>query len=209
MRNNTKQVLRFSEPFVIVELVSSPRDYAVETRTIVVNASEQAFPVEGKPLMGWSSAILSHVRLTSVDPLICIVLNGSPELGQSFPYAREIESKWKHVFDIFALPHLRNTPLWRSEKERIGNNEYNLWFARSGTNCGIHNEHGFREVHTQVFGHGRMQKFREPNVNSLYQDVYMCPGFTHEPFCDKNDVYPWHQYYADTDCIWLAIETCK
>jgi hypothetical protein len=19
-------------------------------------------------------------------------------------------------------------------------------------------------------------------------------------------IYPWHQYYADTDCIWLAIE---
>ena len=38
----------------------------------------------------------------------------------------------------------------------------------------------------------------------------MAPGFTHNPFAgvkDNGDIfYGWHQYYSDTDCIWMAIE---
>lgn len=37
----------------------------------------------------------------------------------------------------------------------------------------------------------------------------MSPGLTHEPFAALKDgrfVYPWHQYYSDNGCIWLANE---
>jgi hypothetical protein len=39
----------------------------------------------------------------------------------------------------------------------------------------------------------------------------MSPGYmTPVPFCSVEEntrfIYPWHQYYADTDCIRLAIE---
>ena len=55
-----------------------------------------------------------------------------------------------------------------------------------------------------------MQKFRQNNVDTLYEDVLMPPGFTHDPFftlaIDRSFSYPWHRYYADTDCIWMAIE---
>jgi len=38
----------------------------------------------------------------------------------------------------------------------------------------------------------------------------MPPGFTHDPFfmvgSDRSFSYPWHRYYADTDCIWMAVE---
>ena len=66
------------------------------------------------------------------------------------------------------------------------------------------------EVHTQVYGTGRMQKFHENDFKSLYEEVMMAPGFTHDPFTGvKNNgdlFYGWHQYYSDTDCIWMAIE---
>ena len=52
-----------------------------------------------------------------------------------------------------------------------------------------------------------MQKFHKNDPASIYQDVFMSPGYTHEPFFDlTSQLYPWHQYYADTDCIWLAAE---
>ena len=45
---------------------------------------------------------------------------------------------------------------------------------------------------------------------TVYEDVLMPVGYTHDPFCrvaGKNQwEYPWHRYYADTDSIWLAIE---
>ena len=55
-----------------------------------------------------------------------------------------------------------------------------------------------------------MQKFRSNDFKSIYEDVLMAPGFTHNPFAgvkDNGDIfYGWHQYYSDTDCIWMAIE---
>ena len=65
-------------------------------------------------------------------------------------------------------------------------------------------------VHTQIYGTGRMQKFLSKDFNSIYEDVLMAPGFTHDPFAgvkDNDDIfYGWHQYYSDSDCIWMAIE---
>ncbi len=56
-----------------------------------------------------------------------------------------------------------------------------------------------------------MQKFKAQDYGTLYEDMLMSPGFTTVvPFCQVEDnnqyIYPWHQYYADTDCIWMAIE---
>ena len=84
--------------------------------------------------------------------------------------------------DPAAKPFPLNTPLWRSLQDSLGVfriNPYamtgqstvtpveaayliktNLSFAPSGTNCFIHNQHDFIEIHTQIFGHGRMQKFK-------------------------------------------------
>jgi hypothetical protein len=68
----------------------------------------------------------------------------------------------------------------------------------------------FLEVHTQIHGLGRMQKFREHHEETLYEDVLMPVGFTHDPSCrvagPNSWEYPWHRYYSDTDSIWLAIE---
>lgn len=87
----------------------------------------------------------------------------------------------------------------------------NLWFAPAGTDCGLHNRHDFIETHAQVSGYGRMQKFRREDHASLYEDVLMSPGYaTPQPFCalgtDPVFHYPWHQYRADTDCVWLVAE---
>jgi hypothetical protein len=206
MEQNSKVLLRFSEPFLSAELISHPRDYVIDSRAVVVNISDHPLQIDGGVLKGWTSSILSGVRLTSGGDLICIILKGAHDTSESFPFAKQIESRWTHVHDVFPLPHLKDTHLWRSDKHQIGDMEFNLWFARADTDCGIHNDHAFKEIHTQVFGRGHMQKFRVPEVSAMYQDVYMCPGFTHDPFYELNGEYPWHRYYAETDCIWMAIE---
>ena len=86
-----------------------------------------------------------------------------------------------------------------------------MWVAPSQTHCFIHNKHDFIEIHSQIFGHGRMQKFKAQDYATLYEEIPMSPGYTTPlPFCHIKDnrtfVYPWHQYYTETDCIWLAIE---
>ncbi|MGV9878696.1 hypothetical protein [Streptomyces sp. NPDC003006] len=130
-------------------------------------------------------------------------------------------------------PFPRDTPLWRSPQDDAGTIRFdpayvlkqsrlpdreqefrikvNLWFAPAGTDCAIHNRHDFIEVHTQVHGLGSMQKFRAQDHATLYEDLRMSPGYTTpDPFCvrepDGSYRYPWHQYRADTDCVWLAVE---
>jgi hypothetical protein len=94
-----------------------------------------------------------------------------------------------------------------------------LWFSPEQTNCGIHDHYfapndpkkdPFIEVHTQISGMGRMLKYMSQEPTSLYDDVRMDPGHTHPVFCNVEEkstfIYPWHQYYADTDCVWLVTE---
>lgn len=131
------------------------------------------------------------------------------------------------------LPYPTNTPLWRSPQDSVSIIEFdpqvilrqtttakefrkfllkvNLWFAPAQTNCFIHNKHDFLEIHSQIYGQGRMQKFKAQDYATLYEDLLMNPGYTTSvPFCsiqaNNQFLYPWHQYYADTDCIWLALE---
>lgn len=136
----------------------------------------------------------------------------------------------------------------------------NLWWLPAGSDAAIHNLHyaNFLEVHTQLFGAGRMQKFLQndqystnqtdgytayeldlpkgaffntgedgSSFPSMYEEFRMVPPDTNRPFpimstdsslseCQYDNYtasvtspcfqYQWHQYYADTDCIWVAYE---
>lgn len=86
----------------------------------------------------------------------------------------------------------------------------NLWFAPEGTSCGIHDQHDFLEFHTQVWGIGVMQKFSAADASLPYEEQALAPGSTGAaPFCPatRSDwAYPWHQYAAHTDSVWLAVE---
>ncbi|MER8701745.1 hypothetical protein [Mesorhizobium sp. M1273] len=44
----------------------------------------------------------------------------------------------------------------------------NLWWSPAGTDWFIHHNPPFLEVHTQILGTGRMQKFREKDQATLY-----------------------------------------
>lgn len=87
----------------------------------------------------------------------------------------------------------------------------NLWFAPAGTQCLIHNSHPFLEYHVQIAGLGSMQKFRSDSAASLYEEQGLVPGAGHGLYPVQPDGtggyrYPWHQYVAHTDCLWLAVE---
>lgn len=200
------KTLGFSEPFLSADYMEDISDLFLNNRTILLNAADTEITIEGKPLKPWNSSIYSSVAIQSAQRIICITIDADFLSSGLFPQREQIMSTWTHVYDVFRLAHLKDTQLWRSDKERIGNIEFNLWYAVGMTNCGIHAEHAFRELHTQVFGIGRMQKFRENNYATIYEDIFMSPGHTHQPFYDENGLYPWHQYWSDTDCIWLATE---
>ena len=65
---------------------------------------------------------------------------------------------------------------------------------------------GFKEVHTQIAGFGKMQQCRERDINTLYLEEPMAPGTTHRPMYDEDGNYPWHQFETITPSVFMAVE---
>lgn len=199
-------LLSFSEPFLQVTYSEFDRDIQITGPTIVFNASHNPLVTGPENIAPRTSALLQNVTIGETQSSIHITSEDGFSAVKLYPSRDELMRKWTHVHDIFHLAHLEHTTLWKSPTEQIGNKRVNLWFAAEGTDCGLHNEHHFLEVHTQIWGTGHMQKFHERDEKTLYRDIFMTPGFTHEPFCGDDHKYPWHRYYAETDCLWLAVE---
>jgi len=202
-----EKTLNFSEPFLTVEHISYEDDYEINEKSIIVNTDLDPLNIDENELHYLKSMVCARTYVPKVKSMLVISVINEDYMGRNPGVDDEIiRNNWLHVFDLFNVPQLKHTTLWRSQKETVGNLEMNLWYAPEDTHCGIHNQHDFLEVHTQIYGIGRMQKFQRNDFNSLYQEVYMSPGYTHNPFYSNTGKYPWHQYYADSDCIWLAIE---
>lgn len=202
-----EKTLRFSEPFISAEYIAYAEDFRIDKKSIIINLDLDILELEEMDLFPMKSVVCTNTTIDKVKNIVVISIVNEDFLGNNPEIDREIiQNSWQHIYTLTNAEHLKDIALWRSEKTKIGIMEMNLWYAPAGTHCGIHKLHDFHEVQTQIFGIGRMQKFRSNDYKSLYQEVYMSPGHTHEPFHSSQGNYPWHQYYADTDCIWLAIE---
>ena len=100
-----------------------------------------------------------------------------------------------------------------SPKKWIGQYGFTVYHSSSvPLNVGMHKDHpfcplpGFKEIHTQIMGFGKMQQFKAKNLNDLYIEEIMAPGVTHQPMFDKKGNYPWHQFETITPSVFLAIE---
>lgn len=222
--------LAFSSDLLRAAVTLGSGQISVEGNAIVVNADSKATSVFGwrpERLAPMSSTQLRDVRIEAPPNLL---LFAPPADLHAVDISRN--PGWTQF-------HSGGQPidLWSSSKDTIGNvlldvgalceegngNAYakpwwkrfrvivNLWFAPAGTNCLIHRDHSFIEIHSQITGIGHMQKFRAQYDTSPYENIALAPGATTElPFCILNGegvpVYPWHQYFAESDCIWLAIE---
>ncbi|RPF21610.1 hypothetical protein [Myceligenerans xiligouense] len=198
-------------------------DEPVTGRSVVVNLGMTDAFTEGtqrSPLPPLSSTVVTGGTVTG-DLVMAITPGEGEDLG-----ARARERGWEDFYggdgpvllkspqDTAGTVMLDRAAVLHQDELARGAERHtvkvNLWFSPAGTDCGIHNLHPFIEVHTQVAGYGRMQKFASKDHASLYEDQQLSPGATNPvPFCLERDgelVYPWHQYRADTDCVWLAVE---
>jgi hypothetical protein len=225
---NQRRALSFSNDWIESLLVTGLRDMPVQD-AIVVNLSTTLLRyragTDDGTIPPWKSAMLRHCTIASGERAALLHIRQRTNLGGlalSWEWYGQRNSQFP-----------RQTPLYISSQDDIGDVsldpvsafmhetsgstsprryrlKLNLWYTPEETDCGIHTGHQFLEVHTQLLGTGHMQKFRENNSETLYEDVLMPPGFTHDPFFtvgdDRSFKYPWHRYYAETDCIWMAVE---
>ncbi|MFC8451541.1 hypothetical protein [Kitasatospora sp. NPDC057223] len=241
MPRNAETPLNFAGPRIEALLVQDVKDYHVSGPAVVVNTSTTDVFVARTPrkaIPPLSSTILTGVRIEEAASLLLLRVKDGTDIAAiahepGWDLLGDLLGDTTTPAGDGTLPFPRDTPLWKSPQDHAGFIELdpahllgerteprrpqpfeiraNLWFAPAGTDCFIHNQHDFIEVHTQLHGLGRMQKFTEQDHSTLYEDLLMSPGYTTpQPFCstgpDGTYLYPWHQYRADTDCVWLAVE---
>jgi hypothetical protein len=225
---NDRRSLSFSNQWIESTLVRTVQDFPVED-DVVVNLSTAPLYYSAEGTRGtispWKSTILRHCTLEKGEMAALLHVRKRLNLG-----AVALDWEWYGRSNP-GFP--RDVPLYISSQDDIGDVQFdplasfggqfpsassvrryrlklNLWYTPEETDCGIHTGHKFLEVHTQVSGTGHMQKFRQNSADTIFEDVFMPPGFTHDPFfslkSDRTFTYPWHRYYADSDCIWMAVE---
>jgi hypothetical protein len=238
---NIKRSLAISNGRVTATLVTHAEHYEVTKRSIVLNIGKAPISIKQTPnktLAPLHSSIYETAVVEEAERVLILTVSEDINLGGIVKEPGWLHY-WQYLVDTMGSKEAEatgfppTTPLWKSPQIDIGtiyvSNSYfsgdlseisddhlyqirvNLWFSTQNTDCSIHNIHDFIEIHTQITGIGRMQKFRNNDKSTLYEDIVMGTGYTTPiPFCsietDKQYSYPWHQYYADTDCIWLATE---
>ncbi len=220
----------FASENVIAYTVSNVRNFFIAKRSIVVNMGSEPIYFDEQPKKGLSpkkSTVLKNKRIESAILIMVLEVQHRINLGNVI-----LSKEWDSAEHLFGSA-LQGIPLWKSPQVEIGtislnpfaslgqehqgdsavtfSIKVNIWFATECANCAIHNQHDFIEFHTQIAGTGRMQKFDTDKIETLYEDVILGEGQTHDIFCTaldagRNFEYPWHQYYSDTDCIWMATE---
>lgn len=199
------------EPFFSLELVEDEQSLSVISKTIVVNLSENPIMIEKQRLAEFQSNYVMGTDLVNVDQAI-LIRNLRPDLSEQ-EFCHQVGEYWPSAYQVRKEERLRNVGHYMSPKEWVGQQGFTFYYSATvPLNVGLHRDHsfcpvpGYREVHTQVVGLGKMQQCLAKDLSSLYFEELMAPGNTHRPMYDQNGEYPWHQYETITPSVFLAIE---
>jgi hypothetical protein len=224
---NKVRTLSFAGPFVNAYLVENVRQFPATGN--VINLSNSPLVIEDSVptvVPAWKSTVFQQGVIASAERVAIVDVPSSTDIGgiafdegwdwfgnrlAKFPRRTPLYiSAYDWIGSVKANPFLfSNTDGQREEADEY-NIRLNLWWSPANTDCFIHNEHPFLEIHTQIFGRGRIQFFRDRDEATLHREISMAPGYTHDPFVHvtgkRQWSYPWHRYFSDADAIWLAIE---
>lgn len=207
----TTQTLEIGEPFFTLRIVKDAATHPITGKTIALNLGDRPIRIREQSLGSLQSVILRHTEIEDVEH--AILIEGFADHDDEGALLSRIRESWPSAFEVRGEERLRGVEHYMSPKVWVGQFGFTLYHSASvPLNVGLHREHafcpvpGFREVHTQIVGFGKMQQCRERDVETLYLEEPMAPGTTHRPMYDAEGNYPWHQFETITPSVFLAVE---
>ena len=205
------QDLDFAAPFFGVEFVTDTPVRAIAARSIFLNLGSAPVSLEAQQLAPLQSAILANVEVRDIEQ--AVIITGFEAHGDDAALFARVRAHWPSAFEVRGEERLRGVEHYMSPKVWVGNIGLTMYHSGSvPLKVGLHRDHpfcpvpGFREVHTQIVGVGKMQQCRERDIATLYLEETMAPGTTHRPMYDDQGNYPWHQFETVTPSIFMAVE---
>jgi hypothetical protein len=203
--------LDIADPFFHLRVVENEAGYPILGKAIVLNLSSDPIGVRDQELGPLQSVILRETEISPVKH--AAVIEGYADHEDEDGLMAKIREAWPSAFDVRGEERLRGIGHYMSPKAWVGQFGFTIYHSSTvPLNVGLHREHpfcavpGFREVHTQIMGFGKMQQCRERDVETLYLEEPMAPGATHRPMYDAEGSYPWHQYETTTPSVFMAVE---
>lgn len=203
--------LDFAEPFFTVRIISDCPCYQVSDRSILLNLAESPVKILDQRLGTLQSVILNDISIENVTH--AVVVERFADYNDERLLMMRIRERWLSAFEVRGEERLRGIEHYMSPKIWVGNFGFTMYHtAAVPSHLGLHRNHdfcpvpGFREVHTQIVGFGKMQQCRECDIETLYLEESMAPGNTHRPMYDTEGHYPWHQFETITPSIFMAVE---
>ena len=203
--------LSIADPFFSIAIIENEPAVQIDRRTIILNLSDTAIEVQDQTLGSLQSVILQDTEAKNVTHAVLIEgLDDHPDDAELMKCVRQT---WPSAYDVRKEERLKGIGHYMSPKVWVGQFGFTLYHSATiPLNVGLHKVHdfcpvpGFREVHTQIAGFGKMQQCREKDISTLYLEEPMAPGTTHRPMYDTEGNYPWHQYETITPSIFMAVE---
>lgn len=203
--------LDIGEPFFTLRIAEGEDAVKIGSKTIVLNLGESPIRVQGQSLAELQSAIVMGTRIEGVQRAALVGRFDNHDNEANL--LMRIRDTWPSAFEVRREERLRGVEHYMSPKAWVGRYGFTIYHSASvPLNVGLHRDHafcpvpGFREVHTQIVGYGKMQHCCENDVKTLYLEEPMAPGNTHRPMYDSEGNYPWHQYETITPSVFMAVE---
>lgn len=203
--------LDIGEPFLGLKIVRDEDHHQITGKAILLNLSDQPIAIRAQSLAPLQSVI---VQDCPVGPLHhAVLVERFADHPDEAALLEEVRNTWPSAFEVRGEDRLRGIGHYMSPK--IWRGRFGFTFYHAATvplNVGLHKDHdfcpvpGFREVHTQITGFGKMQQCREKDITTLYLEEPMAPGTTHRPMYDAEGNFPWHQFETITPSIFMAVE---
>lgn len=205
------QTLDIAEPFFAVRIIADEPTHPIDGKTIVLNLSDTPIRVRAQSLAALQSVILKGTEIRDVAH--AVVVERFADHPDEAALLQKVRETWPSAHEVRGEERLRGVEHYMSPKVWVGQYGFTLYHSASvPLNVGLHRDHafcpvpGFREVHTQIVGFGKMQQCRERDVDTLYLEEPMAPGTTHRPMYDAEGNYPWHQFETITPSVFMAVE---
>lgn len=207
----TIETLTIGDPFFAIRIVKDEDRHPITGKTIVLNLADTPLHVREQTLRALQSVILKDTEICEVTH--AVLIEGFANHADEDALLACIRDTWPSAFEVRGEERLRGVEHYMSPKVWVGQYGFTLYHSASvPLNVGLHRDHafcpvpGFREVHTQIVGFGKMQQCRELDVETLYLEELMAPGTTHRPMYDAEGNYPWHQFETITPSVFMAVE---
>lgn len=207
----TIQTIDIAEPFFTTRIITGEDRHQITGKTIVLNLSDTPIRIREQAQGSLQSVILKDTVMEGIDH--AVVVERFADYDDEDALLARVRDTWPSAFEVRGEERLRGIGHYMSPKIWVGQFGFTMYYSATvPLNVGLHREHafcpvpGFREVHTQIVGFGKMQQCRERDVSTLYLEEPMAPGSTHRPMYDADGNYPWHQFETITPSIFMAVE---